>query len=43
MLAVNPKLTALQVRTGLLDSATAADGFKVLHPAAAVAWAKRPG
>jgi subtilisin family serine protease len=40
MLAVNPALTAAQVREGLLRSATAGDqGLKLLHPKAAVAWA----
>lgn len=38
MLAVNPKLSALQVRAGLLE--TAKGEITLLHPAAAVAWAK---
>ncbi len=39
MLAVNPRLTAAQVRTGLVETATG--DVKLLHPAAAVAWAGR--
>lgn len=42
MLAVRPTLTAAAVRDGLLASATLADGgLKLVHPAAAVSWARR--
>ena len=42
MIAINPRLTAAQVRAGLLATATPSeDGLRLLHPAAAVAWAKR--
>lgn len=41
MLAVNPGLTATQVRSGLLATATTGEGaLRLLHPAAAVTWAK---
>lgn len=40
MLAVNPRLTAAQVRAGLIETASAGD-VRLLHPAAAVAWATR--
>ncbi len=41
MIALNPRLTAAQVRTGLLATTTPSDGsLRLLHPAAAVAWAK---
>lgn len=43
MLAVQPKLTGSQVREGLLASATSGEGgMKLLHPAAAVGWARNP-
>lgn len=40
MLAVNPRLTAAQVRAGLTETASAGD-VRLLHPAAAVAWVTR--
>ena len=39
MLAVNPKLSAVQVKAGLIE--TAGGEIKLLHPANAVAWASR--
>jgi subtilisin family serine protease len=40
MLAVKPSLTPVQVRDGLLASATPGDaGIRLIHPAAAVRWA----
>ena len=40
MLAVQPALSAMQVRAGLLATATEGEsGLKLLHPASAVAWA----
>jgi subtilisin family serine protease len=42
MIAINPRLTAAQVRAGLLATATLGDGnLRLVHPAAAVTWAKQ--